>query len=142
VASVPDAAGPDPAGAPDAPAPDPLRREPTRPAAALRARGPVAGARAADGRLTAGAGVQLPAEGPDHYTWDPVLERFPSRGWRRWGTDRSSRRCRRSSRTSGRGIPSCGACHRGPVRPSGGRFGRTKDFIGHASHQNGLDIDI
>jgi murein endopeptidase len=27
-------------------------------------------------------------------------------------------------------------------RPQGGSFGRTRDFIGHASHQNGLDVDI
>ena len=33
-------------------------------------------------------GVQLPAEGPDWFTWDPVLKRSPDRGWRRWGTDR------------------------------------------------------
>ena len=33
-------------------------------------------------------GVQLPAEGPDWFTWDPVRKRIPNRGWRRWGTDR------------------------------------------------------
>src|SRR3954451_23363057 len=37
------------------------------------------------GRLV--RGVMLPAEGPDWFTWDPVLNRRPNRAWRRWGTD-------------------------------------------------------
>jgi hypothetical protein len=39
-----------------------------------------------DGELR--RGVQLPAEGPDWFTWDPVRKRIPNRGWRAGGTDR------------------------------------------------------
>jgi hypothetical protein len=38
------------------------------------------------GRLS--NGVQLPRDGVDHFTWDPVLKQSPNRGWRLWGTDR------------------------------------------------------
>jgi murein endopeptidase len=144
VASVPDAAPPGPAGAPDAPAPP----DPAPPAAGPApppASEPAAPSRAL-GRPTDGSllrGVQLPAEGPDHYTWDPVLERFPSRGWRRWGTDRLVATVQDVlAEVRGR-HPELPRLAIGDLsRPSGGRFGRTKDFIGHASHQNGLDVDI
>jgi murein endopeptidase len=88
-------------------------------------------------------GVQLPAEGPDHYTWDPVLKRFPSRGWRRWGTDRLVRTVHQVLADVRARHPEVPRLAIGDLsRPRGGRFGRTKDFVGHVSHQNGLDVDI
>ena len=38
------------------------------------------------GRLA--RGVKLPARGRGFVTWDPITRRSPSRGWRRFGTDR------------------------------------------------------
>ncbi len=144
VARVPEAAAPpDPAGAPDAPAPDP--DPPGADHGALPSPEPAGPSRAL-GRHTDGAllrGVQLPAEGPDHYTWDPVLKRFPSRGWRRWGTDRLVATVQEVLADVRARHPELPRLAIGDLsRPRGGRFGRTKDFIGHASHQNGLDVDI
>ncbi len=33
-------------------------------------------------------GVQLPSEGEQYFTWDPILKTTPNRPWRRWGSDR------------------------------------------------------
>ena len=48
------------------------------------------------GRLV--RGVQLPAEGDTHFTWDPIWETTPNRGWRRWGTDKLIRTTLRVAR--------------------------------------------
>jgi murein endopeptidase len=94
-----------------------------------------------DGRLV--NGVQLPPAGKDYLTWDPVLERSPNRGWRRWGTDRLLRvvlRVTRQFRAAHRAAPRLLV---GDLsRPRGGDFGRRFGGIGHASHQNGLDVDV
>ena len=88
-------------------------------------------------------GTQLPALGQDFFTWDPVYNRIPNRGWRRWGTDRLVRV-----------LLSVIADYRAAVssaqrvgimdlsRPHGGPFGRRFGGLGHASHQNGLDADV
>jgi hypothetical protein len=49
------------------------------------------------GRLV--RGVQLPAEGRTFFTWDPIRDAVPNRGWRRWGTDRLIRTTLRVART-------------------------------------------
>jgi murein endopeptidase len=98
------------------------------------------------GRPNAGRlirGVQLPAEGADWFTWDPARKRSPNRSWRRWGTDRLVRtllRVLREYRAAHPGAPRVGI---GDLsRPHGGNFGRRFGGLGHASHQNGLDVDV
>jgi murein endopeptidase len=88
-------------------------------------------------------GVQLPAEGPDWFTWDPVLKRTPGRGWRRWGTDRLLRTVLRvlaEYRAAHPEVPRVGI---GDLsRRHGGEFGPRFGGLGHVSHQNGLDVDV
>jgi murein endopeptidase len=88
-------------------------------------------------------GVQLPAEGPDWFTWDPVRKRVPNRGWRRWGTDRLVRTVLdviAGYRLDNALAPRVGI---GDLsRRHGGDFGMRFGGLGHASHQNGLDADI
>jgi murein endopeptidase len=94
-----------------------------------------------DGRLV--RGVQLPWQGFDWFTWDPVLHRSPNRWWRRWGTDyllcqllRVSYGYRRAHPFAARvGITDLS-------RPHGGKFGERYGGLGHVSHQNGLDADV
>ncbi len=88
-------------------------------------------------------GRRLPVRGPGYATWDPIRKRVPNRAWRRWGTSRLVRVVSRVLAEYARG-------HRGaaPVlvgdlsRPRGGDFGPRYGGIGHASHQNGLDVDV
>ncbi len=93
------------------------------------------------GRLR--AGVQLPAEGPDWFTWDPALKVEPDRGWRRWGTDRLVRTVLdviAAYRVAHPGVARVGV---GDLsRRHGGDFGARFGGLGHASHQNGLDADV
>jgi murein endopeptidase len=88
-------------------------------------------------------GVQLPAEGPDWFTWDPVRKDSPSRGWRRWGTDVLVRRVLRvvaEYRAANPGAPRVGI---GDLsRRHGGDFGPRFGGLGHMTHQNGLDADL
>jgi zinc carboxypeptidase/penicillin-insensitive murein endopeptidase len=94
-----------------------------------------------DGRLV--GGVQLAAESEHHFTWDPVRRRSPNRGWRRYGN-------RRLVNTTVRVLRRYAAAHpRAPrvgvgdlSRRGGGDFSRRFGGIGHASHQNGLDVDV
>jgi murein endopeptidase len=88
-------------------------------------------------------GVQFPAEGPHFFTWDMALRSSPNRPWRRYGTARLVR-------TVLRVIDQYAAAHPGAPRvgvgdlsrPHGGDFGPQFGWIGHVSHQNGLDVDI
>lgn len=99
------------------------------------------GSPAKRGRLQ--RGVQLPALGEDFFTWDPIHNRIPNRGWRRYGTDRLIRtiltviHAYRSERDGAQrvGIMDLSRTH-------GGRFGTNFGGLGHLSHQNGLDADI
>jgi murein endopeptidase len=88
-------------------------------------------------------GVQLPGEGPDWFTWDPVRKRSPNRGWRRWGTDRLVRTVLdviAQHRLENALAPRVGI---GDLsRRHGGDFGARFGGLGHGSHQNGLDADI
>jgi hypothetical protein len=88
-------------------------------------------------------GVQLPYAGPDWFTWDPVLNRVPNRGYRRWGTDallRTVIHVLREYRTADPAAPRVGIMD--VSRQHGGHFGREYGGLGHASHQSGLDVDV
>jgi murein endopeptidase len=93
------------------------------------------------GRLR--AGVQLPAEGPDWFTWDPPFKLKPNRGWRRWGTDRLVRTVIDVITQYRLAHPSVARVGVGDLsRRHGGDFGARFGGLGHASHQNGLDADV
>jgi murein endopeptidase len=88
-------------------------------------------------------GVRLPAQGRTFFTWDPVLRRSPNRPWRRWGTDRLVRVVLDVARDHHAAHPRAPRMAVGDLsRPHGGDFGPQFGYIGHASHQNGLDVDI
>jgi murein endopeptidase len=88
-------------------------------------------------------GVRLPSEGRTFFTWDPVLRRSPNRPWRRWGTDRLVRVVLRVARAFHAAHPRAPRMAVGDLsRPHGGDFGPRFGYIGHASHQNGLDVDV
>jgi murein endopeptidase len=86
-------------------------------------------------------GVQLPPEGDHFFTWDFGVK--PSPGFRRWGADGTIRLllgvlCNfRLTHPEG---PRVGVAD--IARTFGGRFGRRFGGEGHASHQNGLDVDV
>jgi murein endopeptidase len=83
-------------------------------------------------------GVQLPAEGITFFTWDPVLLRSPDRGWRRWGNDRLVRMVLQVVGEYWLENPDAPRVCIGDLsRRHGGDF-QPK----HASHQNGLDVDV
>lgn len=88
-------------------------------------------------------GVRLPASGPAFFTWDPVLRRSPNRGWRRWGTDRLVRVLLGVAREHHAAHPRAPRMAIGDLsRPRGGDFGPRFGYVGHVSHQNGLDADV
>jgi murein endopeptidase len=89
-------------------------------------------------------GVRLPAEGRVYFTWDPVLRRRPDRDWRRWGTDDLVRTTLRVLRAFARAHPGAPRVGVGDLSlPEGGYFGpEVGGGIGHATHQNGLDVDV
>jgi murein endopeptidase len=93
------------------------------------------------GRLV--RGVRLPASGRHFFTWDPVERRSPNRAWRRWGTDRLIRLVLRIAREYHAAHPRAPRMAVGDLsRPHGGDFGPQYGYIGHATHQNGLDVDV
>ena len=93
------------------------------------------------GRLS--RGVQLPPEGPDWYTWDPVRKTSPNRGWRRWGTDRLVLTMLDVLREFRAAHPEAARVGIGDLsRRHGGDFGVRFGGLGHVSHQNGLDVDV
>jgi len=95
----------------------------------------------AAGRLV--RGVRLPAEGRAFFTWDPVKRRAPNRAWRRWGTDRLLRIVLKVAREHRAAHPHAPRLAVGDLsRRHGGDFGPRFGYIGHASHQNGLDVDV
>jgi murein endopeptidase len=88
-------------------------------------------------------GVQLPAFGEDYVTWDPALKQVPDRDWRRWGTDRLVRTLLRVLHEYRATHPDAMPAVVGDLsRPHGGPFGARYGGHGHASHQNGLDVDV
>jgi murein endopeptidase len=93
------------------------------------------------GRLV--GGVQLPAFGEGYVTWDGVLKQVPSRPWRRWGTDTLVALVQRICAEFGIDHPSAALLLVGDLsRHSGGVFDERFGGLGHASHQNGLDVDV
>jgi murein endopeptidase len=95
----------------------------------------------AAGRLI--RGVRLPSEGENFFTWDPVRRRSPNRSWRRWGTDRLVRLLLQVAREYHAAHPRAPRLGIGDLsRPHGGDFGPQFGYIGHATHQNGLDADM
>ena len=85
----------------------------------------------------------LPAEGRGWFTWDPILRRAPNRPWRRWGSDRLLRATLTVLRRFRQANPASPRVGVGDLsRPQGGDFGPRFGSIGHASHQNGLDVDV
>jgi murein endopeptidase len=94
-----------------------------------------------DGRLV--RGVQLPAEGEDYFSWDPVKKRVPNRQWRRWGSDRLLHMLLRVLDEYAAAHPEASRVGVGDLsRPHGGVFDERFGGRGHASHQNGLDVDV
>jgi len=88
-------------------------------------------------------GLQLPARGPDWATWDPILHRVPNRGERRWGSDRLLAFLVAVLRDYHLANPAAPRVLVGDLsRSFGGEFGRDYGGLGHASHQNGLDVDV
>jgi len=88
-------------------------------------------------------GVKLPAQGAHFFTWDPIHKSRPNRRWRRFGTDHLIRATLRVVREFGRDHPRAPRVAIGDLsRTHGGDFGPQFGSIGHASHQNGLDVDV
>jgi murein endopeptidase len=89
-------------------------------------------------------GVQLPAQGRSFFTWDPVRRSRPDRPWRRWGTDELVRTVLGVVRGYRRDHPAAPRVGVGDLGlPHGGYFGpEVGGGIGHATHQNGLNVDV
>jgi hypothetical protein len=82
-------------------------------------------------------GVRLPASGAGYYTYDPRTQREPGGLATRWGTARLVREMVDLGEWWSRTRPGAGPLGIGDLSgPDGGRID------GHASHQNGLDVDI
>jgi murein endopeptidase len=94
-----------------------------------------------NGRLI--RGVRLPSEGVHFFTWDPVLKRSPNRWWRRWGSDRLLHMLLRVLDEYAAAHPEAPRVGIGDLsRPHGGVFDERFGGRGHASHQNGRDVDV
>ena len=88
------------------------------------------------GRLV--GAVQVPAEGHHFFTWDPVLRRSPDRPGRRWGAAGVVRTTLAIVNAFAAAHPAAPRVGIGDLsRERGGPFGPK-----HASHQNGLDVDV
>lgn len=87
------------------------------------------------GRLV--GGVRLPASGTGYYTYDPRTQREPGGLGTRWGTARLVREMVDLGRWWTRTHPGAGPIGIGDLARQGGG-----SLDGHASHQNGLDVDI
>jgi murein endopeptidase len=119
---------------PPAPAP-PAPETPVAPARSRALGKPYAG------RLA--GGVQLLAEDAQFITWDPIFKRTPNRWWRRWGTDRLLATITDVLAQYRELNPDAPRVVIGDLsRPHGGNFGRQFGAPGHASHQNGVDVDV
>jgi protein MpaA len=88
-------------------------------------------------------GVQLEPQSEHHFTWDSVQRRSPSRGWRRYGNARLVRTTLGVLAEYAAANPRAARVGVGDLsRRRGGDFGARFGGIGHASHQNGLDVDV
>ena len=82
-------------------------------------------------------GVQLPSDGADFTTWDPVYNRVPNRDFRRYGSRKLVRLILRVAADYRAAHPGAPRLVIGDLSRIGG--GPLDD---HVSHQNGLDVDI
>ena len=129
-----------PAPLPPQPAPAPPQPAPKE-SAGPRPRSRALGLPFRGGRLV--NGVPFPPTGANHFTWDPVLKQSPNRVWRRYGTDRTVQRVLAALARFRAAHPEAPDVGVGDLsRPRGGGFGRRYGGLGHASHQNGLDVDV
>jgi murein endopeptidase len=88
-------------------------------------------------------GVQLPEVSADWLTWDPILEQIPNRPERRWGTAKLLRTLQSVLAGYHLAHPQALQVLIGDLsRPHGGIFDKRFGGLGHASHQNGLDVDV
>lgn len=88
-------------------------------------------------------GIQLPAAGPGFVTASASSHLSPNAPWRRWGTDRLVALVRRIALAYAHAHPKAAPLVIGDMsRPQGGPFGVGEGKAGHASHQNGRDVDI
>jgi len=94
-----------------------------------------------DGRLV--HGVPFPEQGAAFFTWDWGEDRVPNREWRRFGTAKTvatTLTVIAQFRAAHPDAPRVGVADLS--RPHGGVFDRRYGGDGHASHQNGLDVDV
>jgi murein endopeptidase len=89
-------------------------------------------------------GVQLPIDGDDFFSWDFPLDTSPNAPWRRWGADGTIRIVLQVHSGFHTAHPEASRIGIGDIaRQGGGFFGKeVGGGLGHASHQNGTDIDI
>lgn len=88
-------------------------------------------------------GVQLPPEGANYFTWDFPLRTTPNRPWRRWAADRTVNAVLTVLAEYRLAHPLAARVGIADLsRPHGGSFGRRFGGLGHASHQNGTDVDV
>jgi murein endopeptidase len=86
--------------------------------------------------------TKLPVEGQHFVTWDPARNRVPSPSWRRYSTGRLIRVLLRVLDEFALAHPDAPRIVIGDLsRRHGGRFGGRSEGM-HASHQNGLDVDV
>jgi murein endopeptidase len=87
------------------------------------------------GRLS--GGTQLPVEGRDWVTWNPVTDRVPNRPWRLFGHERTIRTIISVLSAYRKAHPHAPRVVIGDISFE---HGGTMDQ--HVSHQNGLDVDV
>ena len=136
---------PPPPPAPEAPTPTPAPLEPApefpETETPVRWRESKAIGKPFAGRLV--RGVELPAGGRDYYTWDGPRKVSPSRAWRRYGTDTLVATLLNVVAAHRAAHPDAPRVGIGDLsRPRGGIFDQRFGGLGHASHQNGLDVDV
>jgi hypothetical protein len=83
-------------------------------------------------------GTQLPVEGPDWVTWDPVTDSAPNAPTRLYGNERTVRAIVAVTRAYRIANPGAPRVVVGDISREGG--GPMTDE--HVSHQNGLDVDV
>ncbi|MEZ0285905.1 MAG: penicillin-insensitive murein endopeptidase [Thermoleophilia bacterium] len=126
-----------------APAPDPQPPPPKRPAKKpdppdrprIQWRESLALGTPNSGRLQ--NGVRMPVEWPGLYTYDPQTQRPPGSPHRRWGTAALVRDVLELGEWWARTHPNQPRLGVGDLTPEDGGYA-----VGHASHENGLDVDI
>jgi hypothetical protein len=83
------------------------------------------------------SGTQLPVEGPDWVTWNPVEDSVPNAPGRLYGHERTIRRLTAVLEAFRAANPDAARVVVGDISFRGG--GRMEQ---HVSHQNGLDVDV